>query len=130
MPLKVVIAVIEHPQKKHNYLIAKRPVGVHQGGLWEFPGGKVEPDELPEQTLVRELQEELAIEITAYNTLFNFAYNYSDKSIQFFVYRVSEYKGQEQGNENQEILWVDRDALAQFDFPAANKKIINKLLSN
>lgn len=130
MQINVVIAVIESSIASDSYLIAKRPADSHQGGLWEFPGGKVELNEQPELALVRELKEELDINVKQYKHLFDFAYDYSDKSICFHVYKVTQYSGEECGHEGQDILWVTKKDLDTFAFPVANKEIIEYLLKN
>lgn len=120
----VVAAAIEHQGK---VLIAKRHEHLHQGGLWEFPGGKRENNEGIEQALARELQEELNITPTKYDPLIKIHYAYPDKNVFLDVWRVNEYSGNPAGNEGQQILWVDIEKLKDFDFPAANRGIIAAL---
>ena len=119
--IHVVAAVIERNKK---ILIAKRPKHLHQGGLWEFPGGKVEANELPLQALKRELFEELDIHISTAQPLIKTDHDYSDKSICLDVWRVSNFSGVAVGKEEQDVLWVSANDLNKFDFPAANKAIV------
>lgn len=123
--IHVVAAVIENTDGK--ILIAKRPLHVHQGGLWEFPGGKVEPDESIDQALQRELSEELNIQIKHNQALIQIQHNYPDKSVFLDVRHVRAFCGAAIGNEGQQILWVDKSQLNDFNFPAANKSIINAI---
>jgi 8-oxo-dGTP diphosphatase len=108
-------------------LIAKRPDNVHQGGLWEFPGGKVDKGELAEEALIRELREELALEIVAFRPLIQIRHDYADKSVLLDVFRVTDFDGVACGNEGQPIRWVNPDELNEFEFPAANAPIIQAL---
>lgn len=110
--------------------IAKRPDKAHQGGLWEFPGGKLEADEEPFMGLIRELKEELDIEVTAAGPLIKTQHNYADKSVTLDVWEVTEFEGQARGAEGQQTRWVKPQELNQLDFPAANKPIIEAVLAN
>lgn len=104
-------------------LIAKRPDKTHQGGLWEFPGGKVEQGETLFDALKRELKEELAIDITATEPLIKIRHDYGDKVVLLDVHKVTEFSGQPRGNEGQPIRWVTPSSLHEYEFPAANRPI-------
>ncbi|MBA1276037.1 Nudix family hydrolase [Stutzerimonas azotifigens] len=105
-------------------LIAKRPEAVHQGGLWEFPGGKVEFGETVRDALVRELREELAIEVSAARRLIQIRHDYPDKHVLLDVWEVTRFEGEPQGAEGQPLAWVAPDELPGYAFPAANQPII------
>jgi 8-oxo-dGTP diphosphatase len=105
-------------------LVAERPLDRHQGGLWEFPGGKVEAGELPRAALARELWEELGITIKKARPLIRVRHDYPDKSVRLDVWRVDEFEGRPHGREGQAIAWVAPDELCRRDFPAANRSII------
>jgi len=105
-------------------LIALRPTESHQGGLWEFPGGKVELGESVQDALVRELQEELAITPTRMTPLIQIRHDYVDKSVLLSAWEVSCFEGEPCGNEGQPIRWVASQDLSEFEFPAANQPII------
>ncbi len=105
-------------------LIARRPEHTHQGGLWEFPGGKVEAPESVQQALARELHEELAIEINDSRPLICIRHDYSDKSVLLDVWKVTAFSGVPRGNEGQPIEWVAPRDLVNFSFPAANVPIV------
>ena len=105
-------------------LIARRPAHVHQGGLWEFPGGKVEAGETVVEALSRELHEELAIEVVTAEALLEVRHDYPDKSVLLDVWCVTEFAGKPVGNEGQPLCWVKVEQLQDYPFPAANQPII------
>lgn len=107
--------------------IARRADSAHQGGLWEFPGGKVSPGETVQQALARELEEELAIQVLHSEPLIKIRHDYGDKQVLLDVHRVTGFTGQPVGNEGQPVQWVSRQQLADFDFPKANRAIITAL---
>ena len=127
--IHVVVGVIYNPSKQ-QVLIARRPAHLHQGGLWEFPGGKVASGESPEQALKRELREELAIEVSDCAPLLLTEHDYSDKLIVLDVWTVHGFAGQAKGNEGQDICWVDINALNNYPFPAANYAVLEKVVAN
>ena len=108
-------------------LIAQRPANVHQGGLWEFPGGKLEQGESARQALQRELREELGIEVGSARRLIRVQHEYPDKAVLLDVWRVGNFAGVPQGREGQTLAWVSPDELAGYSFPAANIPIIKAL---
>ncbi len=105
-------------------LIAKRDQNAHQGGLWEFPGGKLESGEAVDVALVRELQEELGITATQLSPLIQIRHDYSDKSVLLDVWRVTDFDGEAHGREGQPVRWVSPVELNQYSFPAANVPIV------
>lgn len=107
-----------------NVLISRRHLSAHQGGLWEFPGGKVEKGESVECALARELKEELDIEINTPCPLIKIKHQYSDLTLFLDVWNVVGFTGEAKGNEGQAIRWVSADKLQNYDFPEANKAII------
>ncbi|WP_286239687.1 Nudix family hydrolase [Neptuniibacter halophilus] len=111
-----------------NILIARRPDDKHQGGFWEFPGGKVETGESVLSALGRELQEELGIEVLAAHPLIRVPYQYPDKSVLLDVYEVDRFRGEAWGREGQPVKWVTPAELEQHQFPAANQPILNACL--
>jgi len=105
-------------------LLARRHVDAHQGGLWEFPGGKVERGEGARAALVRELDEELGITLESARPLISVPHDYSDKSILLDVWLVDDFSGEPHGREGQPLTWVVADDLQQHDFPKANLPVI------
>jgi len=113
-------------ERKH-ILIARRPVGSHQGGLWEFPGGKFEVGESLEQALARELYEELGIEVKRTVRLLQHEHDYGDKTVLLDVCLVPEFTGRAMGMEGQALQWVPVEHLGRYQFPAANVPIVEAL---
>lgn len=108
-------------------LIAKRADHLHQGGLWEFPGGKVESGETTFQALVREFQEEVSITIRKAEPFVEIYHDYGDKKVFLDVWLSQDFQGAGEGLEGQEILWTSVKDLSSYSFPAANKKILEQL---
>jgi 8-oxo-dGTP diphosphatase len=121
----ISIAIVKDPQE--NFLIALRPSNSHQGGKWEFPGGKVEQKESPQQAMVRELYEEVGLTPTDYKLFEKLFFDYGDKQLNLHFYLVEKFLGEALGKENQPIKWVTRAELENYDFPKANKMVIAKL---
>ena len=128
MSLRMVhVAVGVIVDNQGRILIAKRPEQSHQGGLWEFPGGKLEQGESSFDALKRELLEELAIQVISTQPLIKIRHDYGDKIVLLDVQKVTEFTGEAKGNEGQPILWVSPQALYEFTFPAANKPIVTAI---
>jgi len=118
----VAAAVIRGADRR--ILIAQRAQSQHQGGLWEFPGGKVEPGEDVRTALARELREELGIEVTGARPLIKVEHDYVDKQVLLDVWEVHAFTGQPHGAEGQPLAWVTARELPGYDFPAANQPIV------
>ena len=122
----VTAAVIE---SDGNILIAKRKQGSRFAGKWEFPGGKLEKGETPEQCLKRELQEELAITTEVGDLICSSDYNYTPEfTIRLLAYRTTVISGVFNLNDHDEIRWVKPTDLAKYDFPEADKPIVDLLI--
>ena len=118
----VAAAVIRSTNGK--ILIARRADTQHQGGLWEFPGGKVEAGESVEAALGRELKEELGIVVEAARPLIKVQHDYPDKHVLLDVWEVSAFSGEPHGAEGQPLAWVSPRELADYAFPEANQPIV------
>lgn len=108
--------------------LARRPDDKHQGGLWEFPGGKVEAGEPVLDALSRELDEELGITVQSARPLIQVPYHYPDKSVLLDVFVVDSFSGDPYGREGQATAWVEKADLAEYAFPAANQPILDAVL--
>ena len=118
----VAVAVIRNPAGQ--VFITVRPDHVHQGGLWEFPGGKVESGESVQDALRREIHEENGIDVQEIQPLIRIPYQYPDKHVLLDVWEVKSYQGEAHGREGQACRWVAAQELTEYDFPAANRAII------
>jgi len=120
--LQVAVGVVKNSEGK--VLISLRHAALHQGGLWEFPGGKIEPSETAEQALNRELKEELNITVTAATPLITVSHQYPDRFVQLNVFLVEQFSGEAKSLEGQLFKWVAPAELEHYAFPAANQPII------
>ncbi len=122
----VAVAVV---RRGDRVLIARRPDGVHQGGLLEFPGGKVEPGETVQQALRRELAEEtgLLVEPASLQPVIGIRHDYGDKRVFLDVWQTDAATGEAEGREGQPVSWLALTELRDEDFPAANRAIIRAL---
>ncbi|WP_057832663.1 8-oxo-dGTP diphosphatase MutT [Colwellia sp. TT2012] len=133
----VAVGVITKSSKENGtlYFLTKRLEQAHQGGKWEFPGGKVENGETIAQTLARELKEEVAIEVLSCQLLIKVEHTYrskggaADKSVCLEVFIVDNFIGEPSAQEGQGQGWFSLPALQLLEFPAANKAIISELLA-
>lgn len=120
------VGIIERDDGK--VLIALRPEDAMLGGLWEFPGGKQKKGEEIQQSIERELREELGVEVKAYYELMNLKHTYSHFSITLHAWFCKLISGEPKPKESQEIRWVDRSELEQYPFPKANKVLTERLM--
>lgn len=112
-----------------RYLIARRKSHVHLGGLWEFPGGKREVGESLEDCLRRELREELGIEITPPIRFRVFRHTYPEKSVELHFFRCAIHAGQARALDCEELRWVAPEELDRFEFPAADRSLLEELMA-
>ncbi len=127
-PHKVIgVGIIEREDGK--LLIALRPEDAMLGGLWEFPGGKQEKGETIQQTVERELQEELEVDVHAYKEFITLKHTYSHFSITMHAWFCTLISGTPKPKSSQEIRWVKRSELEEYPFPKANKVLTEKLIS-
>ena len=122
------VGIIERDQDG-KILIALRPNEAMLGGLWEFPGGKQEDGEDIQETVERELKEELGVEVKAYKELTHLKHTYSHFSITMHAWHCKLLSGEPKPKESQEVKWVATDDLQKFPFPKANQVLISKLVN-
>ncbi|GIX21680.1 MAG: hypothetical protein KatS3mg121_0463 [Gammaproteobacteria bacterium] len=121
----MVVGLIEDADGR--VLITRRPEGVHQGGKWEFPGGKRHVDESAWAALRRELAEELGVRVTAAHPWWRIHHDYPERSVLLDVWRVRAYQGRPRGAEGQALAWRAPAALDPADFPPADRGILRAL---
>lgn len=126
--IQVVIALIR--DCNHQLFISKRARHVHQGDLWEFPGGKVEMGETIQQALYRELLEEVGIEVQESEFMMTIKHDYPEVHVELQVYWIHRFSGQAFGLEGQEFQWVKKGRLQDYSFPKANDVLIQALLES
>ena len=123
--IRVTAAIIESDDK---ILIAQRKSEDDIfGGIWEFPGGKIENGETPEECVARELMEELEIEVEVGTLITSNKHRYPNGIFELLAFRVKHICGNFVLNDHDEIKWITIDELSNFDFPPANTPIINYL---
>lgn len=123
--LEVVAAVILKPDGQ--FLLAERPPGKVYAGYWEFPGGKVEPGETPHDALVRELHEELGIEVEQAMPWLTRIYTYPHATVRLRFFRVTRWCGAAHGKESQRLAWQAPDAVTVAPLLPANGPILRAL---
>jgi mutator protein MutT len=111
-------------------LITQRREDAHLGGLWEFPGGKREPDESFEQCLVRELREELGIDVGVAELIESLTHAYPEKTVVLKFFRCRWLRNEPQALDCSAFRWVTPAELADFEFPAADARLIRRLGEN
>ena len=126
----ILVAAVALVDPDGRVLLSKRPEGKQLGGLWEFPGGKVEPGERPETALIRELREELAIDVaeSCLAPLTFASHAYEDFHLLMPLYVCRRWKGQVTGAEGQEIAWVKPLKLKSYPMPPADVPLIPHLI--
>jgi len=114
-------------EREGKILAAKRKSGSHLEGHWEFPGGKIEPDESPEDCLVRELAEEIGVLVVPRGILDVVFHRYPEKSVLLLFYRCELLEGDPRPIECDEVRWVDLADLPSLDWAPADVPFVRKL---
>ncbi len=128
MIIDVAVGIIVNATK--HILVSRRPKHVPQGGLWEFPGGKLERAEDSYAALCRELKEEVNVDVKAACPLLKVQQHYPENKVKLHVWQVLSYSGVACGMEGQQIKWILVDHIQQLKFPTANIEIIRFLQQN
>ena len=126
--IRVAVGVLATAE--NQVLVARRAPHQHQGDLWEFPGGKIEPGESLAEALTREFAEEVGLDLDVPADLSPWQvieHDYGDKQVRLEVARISAFAGEAVGQEGQEVRWMAVQTLNPADFPAANAAIIEAL---
>ena len=121
--ITVVAAVVE----EHDaFLVTRRPDGVHLAGLWEFPGGKIDPAESHGDALRREMREELDTDVDVGELVFETTHAYPERTVALYFYRCV-LKQRPRPLLGQEMQWIKRSELATLGFPPADEELIRRL---
>ncbi|MFQ3229040.1 8-oxo-dGTP diphosphatase MutT [Reinekea sp.] len=124
MALQVSAAILVSDQK---IFAARRAPGRHLAGYWEFPGGKIEESESPEQCLKRELAEELAISATIGPFLMKTKHRYATKIVELHAYWVTDYSGNIQLKDHDELTWLAVNDLNSVQWAPADEPIVEEI---
>jgi len=124
LPVTVAVGILAD---QGRVFITRRFSNTHQGGKWEFPGGKIEPGENIISALKRELREELGIEVQNALPFMQIRHAYPDRDVFLDVWRVIDYHGTPHGREGQEARWISCAELPQMEFPQADWPILRRL---
>jgi 8-oxo-dGTP diphosphatase len=114
-------------QKKNKILIARRKAGSHLSGYWEFPGGKIKPDETPEACLIREIMEELGLHIHHVAYFAESVYEYPEKTVCLKAYLAECTDDEIILNDHDEVAWISRGQLDDYTFAPADVSLVEKL---
>ncbi len=125
----IVVVVAAIIRQNGRILITQRFDDVHLPGLWEFPGGKVEPHETLEVALRREIFEELGVGILVEDEFFTARHEYATKAVELHFFNCALAEGEPEPLDVADLRWVTPPELAQFEFPAADAALIKKLRS-
>lgn len=127
----VLVAAVALIDPRRRMLLAERPAGKAMAGLWEFPGGKVEPDETPEMCLVRECREELAVEIAPADLApLTFAsHRYDEFHLLMPLFACRRWQGEPTGLEGQRLAWVEAVRLRDYPMPPADLPLLPRLVA-
>jgi mutator protein MutT len=120
----VVAAVIEANQR---FFVTRRQPGVHLAGMWEFPGGKIDPTETHSSGLRREIREELDVDVAVGELIHHTTHAYPDRTVELFFYRCR-LLGDPRPVLGQEMRWVNRDELPTLALPPADAELIDLLI--
>ncbi|MEM6490063.1 MAG: 8-oxo-dGTP diphosphatase MutT [Pseudomonadota bacterium] len=122
----VLVAAVALIDSDGRVLLAQRPEGKKMAGLWEFPGGKLEPGETPEACLIRELAEELGIQTwdSCLAPLTFASHGYDDFHLLMPLYICRKWRGIAQGREGQSLTWVDKHSLRKYPMPPADRPLV------
>lgn len=123
--LKIAAGIIRNPQGE--VFITRRPADVHMANKLEFPGGKIEADETPEQALVRELEEEIGITATSFSRYETIVWEKEGLHITLWFFMVDGWQGEPWGREGQQGQWIAVNELVASEFPPANEPVVKKL---
>lgn len=125
-PIEVAAALIF---RDGQLLITQRQAGAHLGGLWEFPGGKREPGESWEACVIREIREELGVEMAVIGLFESILHTYPEKTVHLKFFRGTLLAGEPQPLGCAACRWITQAELDQFAFPAADVQLLDKLKS-
>lgn len=123
--IRVVAAALY--DERGRVLIAQRPAGKSMAGRWEFPGGKIDAGESEHAALVRELREELGVEVRSAERMLELSHEYADRHVELCMWHVTAYDGVPHPHDGQSLKWVSPARLADEDLLEADRPIVERL---
>lgn len=123
-PIRTVVGILK---RDATVLVGQRPAGKPYSGYWEFPGGKIEEKESGRDALIRELHEELGIEVITAQPWFEYTHAYPDKTVLLEMWLVTAFSGEPHSKENQELRWVTMQEILDLRLLEGNWPIIDKI---
>lgn len=123
----IIKAVVGILRRDCRVLVAERPAGKPYSGYWEFPGGKIEPEESSETALHRELEEELGIAVVTAHHLFEHTHTYPDKTVLLDLWLVDEFVGEPHGKENQQLRWATLPEIHDLKLLEGNWPLMDRI---
>jgi len=127
--IDIAIAIILHPTDD-SVLIAQRKPDVHLPNLWEFPGGKCIPGEPPQAAAVRESFEEVGLTVSPIEEWPTITHSYPDRTITLHPFLCRASSDAAEPLDNRQVIWVRRSKLNEYEFPAANRSLIDRLANS
>ena len=124
---KIVTVAAALIRKDHRFFICQRPPHKSRGLLWEFPGGKVETGETPEEALQRECREELDVEVLPGRLFMCLTHDYPDLTVRLYLYEAEILEGLPKMLEHVDMRWITPEQIPDFEFCPADIKILQKI---
>lgn len=124
---RLIRAVVGILNRDGKVLVAERPPNKPYSGYWEFPGGKIEPNESGSDALKRELHEELGIDVIASKRWFEHEHAYPDKIVHLEIWLVTHFTGEPHGKENQQLRWATFNDMAELRLLEGNLQFMDKI---
>jgi 8-oxo-dGTP diphosphatase len=122
-----VVGAVIYDDKKNRYLVTMRDKNKYQGGLWEFPGGKIEAGETNEEALVREIKEELACSIRVGKLIEDYTCHYPELTVRLITYLCRIEEGAPKLSEHESMKWVTAEEMKTLSFPEADVPTVNRI---
>lgn len=122
--IRVAVGILK---RENKFLVALRPKHKPYSDYWEFPGGKIEPDESSRNALIREIHEELGVDVVTAEHCFDHVHSYPDKTVQLELWLITEFVGEPHNKEMQELRWVTHQEMLDLRLLEGNWAIMEKI---